>query len=72
MYIYIYIYIYICIYICIYTYKLPSCGVQMYDHAPVETIQMVDVAKVQGYLAHKKHPPLGPYSSPMHMALWWS
>jgi hypothetical protein len=27
---------------------------------------------VQGYLAHKKPTPLGPYSSPMHRALWWS
>ena len=25
-------------------------------------------AQVQGYLAHKKHPPAGPYSSPMPRA----
>ena len=27
---------------------------------------------VQGYLAHKKRPPAGPYSSPMPGDLWWS
>jgi len=26
-------------------------------------------ATVQGYLAHKKHPPVGPYSRPMPKAL---
>jgi len=27
---------------------------------------------LQGYLAHKTPPPVGPYSSPMPRALWWS
>ena len=27
---------------------------------------------VQGYLAHKKVTPLGPYSRPMRRAIWWS
>ena len=27
--------------------------------------------RLKGYLAHKKPPPLGPYSRPMHRALWW-
>ena len=27
---------------------------------------------LQGYLAHKKPPSLGPYSRPMPRALWWS
>ena len=26
--------------------------------------------KVLGFLAHKKHPPVGPYSSPMPRDLW--
>jgi len=26
--------------------------------------------ELQGYLAHTKHPPVGPYSSPMHRDLW--
>jgi len=26
---------------------------------------------LQGYLAHKKLPPLGPYSRTMPRALWW-
>ena len=30
------------------------------------------LAKVQGYLAHKKQPPPGSYSRPMQRALWWS
>ena len=29
-------------------------------------------SRIQGYLAHKKTPPLKPYSSPMPRALWWS
>ena len=27
---------------------------------------------VQGYLAHKKYPPVGPHSRSMHRALRWS
>ena len=27
---------------------------------------------LQGYLAHKKQPPLGPYSRSKTRALWWS
>ena len=27
---------------------------------------------VQGYLAHKKHPPLGPYRMTLPRVLWWS
>ena len=26
---------------------------------------------IQGYLAHKRQPPLGPYSRPMPRVLWW-
>ena len=29
-------------------------------------------AETQGYLAHKKPPPLGPYSRPVPRAQWWS
>jgi len=28
--------------------------------------------RLQGYLAHKKTPPLGPYRITMRRALWWS
>ena len=27
---------------------------------------------LRGYLAHKKQPPLGPYSRDMPRPLWWS
>jgi hypothetical protein len=30
------------------------------------------LSPIQGYLAHKKHPPVRPHSSPMPRDLWWS
>ncbi|KAJ1466751.1 hypothetical protein T484DRAFT_1987665 [Baffinella frigidus] len=38
---------------------------------PLHELALITVA-LQGYLAHKKAPPLGPYSRPMPRALWWS
>ena len=32
----------------------------------------INQLRVQGYLVRKKHPPGGPYSSPMSRDLWWS
>jgi len=41
-------------------------------HPPLPSSHARLLEGVRGFLAHKKHPPVGPYSSPMPRDLWWS
>ena len=57
--------------------EAPAAPCEGHDHRTV-AIELSESAPrcrgpaLQGYLAHKKHPPVGPYSSPLPRALWWS
>ena len=37
----------------------------------VRNPNLTGISEVQGYLAYKKQPPLGPYSRTMSRARWW-
>ena len=65
-------------YICIYSFNKEKAGTAARLHAQwredfPSSLEHLDYAdEVQGHLAYKKPPPLGPYSKTMPGALWGS
>ena len=53
---------------CIFIMKFTLSPNTLRHHSAPHT----DAHTLQGYLAHKKPPPLGSYSRTMPKALWWS